>query len=322
MSFAAAATRAYALGMFAEAPLVELGRVLQRAGYRFVTPTPETHRRVLARGGEAKDVRDALGWNRPFRRSVVPREVALLLDAAGALRSLDDDRAVAQVRFSTLDEFLFVHSAYPTLDPASVFFGPDTYRFVAMAQRALRSSPRALRLVDVGCGSGAGGIALAHAAQKVVLADINDAALSLTRVNVALAGLDPASVEVLKSDVLDGVAGAVDLVLANPPYLVDAEARAYRDGGGDLGAALSVRIAGESIARLAPGGRLVLYTGTAIVGGRDTFLECVRPLLDAAGAAYTYETLDPDVFGEELDRPGYAAVERIAVVGLYATAPA
>jgi methylase of polypeptide subunit release factors len=141
-------------------------------------------------------------------------------------------------------------------------------------------------------------------------------------VNVALAGLDPASIEIVKSDVLSGVEGAVDLVLANPPYLADPEARAYRDGGDDLGAALSVRIAGESLARLTPGGRLVLYTGTAIVGGRDTFLGGVRPLLEAAGAAYAYEELDPDVFGEELDRPAYAAVERIAVVGLYATTPA
>jgi methylase of polypeptide subunit release factors len=308
--------------MFAEAPLVELGRVLQRAGYRFVTPTPETHRRVLARGGEASDLRDVLGWNRPFRRDVVPREVVALLDAAGALRPAENDRVVAQVRFSTLDDLLFVHSAYPTLDPASVFFGPDTYRFVAMARRALRASPRALRLVDVGCGSGAGGVALAHAAERVVLADINEAALSLTRVNVALAGLDPASIEIVKSDVLSGVEDSVDLVLANPPYLADPEARAYRDGGDDLGAALSVRIAGESLARLTPGGRLVLYTGTAIVGGRDTFLGGVRPLLEAAGAAYAYEELDPDVFGEELDRPAYAAVDRIAVVGLYATTPA
>jgi hypothetical protein len=27
-----------------------------------------------------------------------------------------------------------------------------------------------------------------------------------------------------------------------------------------------------------------------------------------------YEELDPDVFGDELDRPAYAAVERIAAV--------
>ncbi len=306
--------------MFVEARLVELGRLLQRAGYHFVTPTPETHRRVLARSGEAGDLRDVLGWNRPFRRALVPREVVLLLESAGALQAADNDCVVAQVRFSTLDDLIFVHSGYPTTDSSAVFFGPDTYRFVAMARRALQSSPRARRLVDVGCGSGAGGIALAHAAERVVLADINEAALSLARVNVALAGRDPMSIEVVQSDVLHGVEGLVDLVLANPPYIADSAARVYRDGGGELGEALSVRIAAESLARLAPGGRLVLYTGTPIVGGRDTFFEAVRPALDAVGASYTYETLDPDVFGEELDRPAYAAVERIAVVGLYATA--
>jgi hypothetical protein len=32
-----------------------------------------------------------------------------------------------------------------------------------------------------------------------------------------------------------------------------------------------------------------------------------------------YEEIDPDVFGEELDTPAYAAVERIAAVSLNVT---
>ena len=34
------------------------------------------------------------------------------------------------------------------------------------------------------------------------------------------------------------------------------------------------------------------------------------------GTRFDYRELDPDVFGEELDRPAYAHVERIAVVAL------
>jgi hypothetical protein len=95
----------------------------------------------------------------------------------------------------------------------------------------------------------------------------------------------------------------------------DAE-RLYRDGGGSYGEALSVRIARESVAKLGPRGTLVLYTGAAIVDGVDRFYEALKPTLEACGGEVTYEELDPDVFGEELERPNYARVERIAAVGL------
>ena len=41
-------------------PLAELGQSLRAAGYSFVTPTPETHRRVLARRAEGETLRDIL----------------------------------------------------------------------------------------------------------------------------------------------------------------------------------------------------------------------------------------------------------------------
>jgi hypothetical protein len=34
------------------------------------------------------------------------------------------------------------------------------------------------------------------------------------------------------------------------------------------------------------------------------------------GLQFVYEEIDPDVFGEELDRHAYAHADRIAVVGL------
>jgi hypothetical protein len=95
----------------------------------------------------------------------------------------------------------------------------------------------------------------------------------------------------------------------------DAE-RLYRDGGGRYGEALSVRIARESLARLGTRGTLILYTGAAIVDGVDQFYLALKPTLEACGGEVTYEELDPDVFGEELERPNYARVERIAAVGL------
>jgi tRNA1(Val) A37 N6-methylase TrmN6 len=295
--------------------LLELGRALRTTNYEFVTVTPETHARVqLRRPRHARSLRDVFGWSLPFEPGTLPGAMVDLLRDAGALVESQDGHASA-VRFSSLASHLFVHSAYPTTDAASVFFGPDTYRFCSMLLARAPRSPRCI--VDVGCGTGAGGIVLAPRAARVVLADVNDEALRFARVNAALAGRE--SIEVVHSDVLSGVEGEVDLVIANPPYLADDARRLYRDGGGTLGEALSVRIVVEALERLQPGGKLLLYTGTPFVDGRDVFREAVGPALSCSAATFVYGEIDPDVFGEELDRPVYASVERIAAVTLEAT---
>ena len=48
-----------------QSALVALGRALRDAGYRFVTPTPETHRRVVQRPdrARARDLRDVSAAN-------------------------------------------------------------------------------------------------------------------------------------------------------------------------------------------------------------------------------------------------------------------
>lgn len=294
--------------------LLALGRDLQAQGYSFVTPTPETHRRVNERAEKhegllARDLRDVFGWSRPFRPELLSSDQLRLLEASGELES-DGVLLRSRVRFSSLRGLLLWHSAFPTSSPSSVFFGPDTYRYCALLERW---APRAGRAVDIGCGSGAGGLCLHGKAERITLADINPRALALAEVNAALAGIH---VELVESDVLSGVNGDLDLIVANPPYMRDPGARVYRDGGGAHGEGLSVRIVRESLARLRGGGKLVLYTGAAVVGGCDTFLAAVTPILAEAGVRFTYEELDPDVFGEELSEPGYEQVERIAAVGL------
>jgi methylase of polypeptide subunit release factors len=299
-----------------ESALVEVGRWLRERDYQFVTVTPETHRRVNARAGAdaATTLRDVFGWSRPFDEALLPAEILAALRRAEAVVERDG-RLAATVRFSSLAGGLYVHSAYPTRDEASVFFGPDTYRFCALLAREVG---RALRVVDVGCGSGAGGLMLASRAREIVLADINPNATRFARVNAELAGAAN-RVEVVQGDLFAPVTGAFDLAIANPPYLVDAEQRTYRDGGGDLGTGLAVRIVREALERLSPGGRLILYTGAPIVAGEDRVRSAVEPLLDARGARWTYAELDPDVFGEELDTPAYAAVDRIAAIALVAS---
>ena len=210
-------------------------------------------------------------------------------------------------------------------DADAVFFGPDTYRFAGLIESELQREalPGDARILDVGCGAGPGGMVAALASESarpaLVLADINPQALVHASANAALAGLG--RVTVLQSDLYARAPGEFDLIVANPPYLVDASERTYRHGGGPLGGGLSERIVAQGLPRLAPGGRLVLYTGAAMLEGRDPLFDALQPVLAASGCSWRYRELDPDVFGEELDALAYQQAERIAAVALVAQRP-
>ncbi|MBG0564229.1 methyltransferase [Actinoplanes aureus] len=306
-----------------EAVLIELGRELKAGGYRFTTVTPATHERVNRRPGNARarDLRDVLGWSRPFGPGVLPDRVVTLMDEAGVLiRSGDEWRS--RVRFSTYDGELFVHSAFPTDAEDSVFFGPDTYRMADAAAAHVEARDRPVRrAVDIGCGTGAGAITVAKRAPDadVFAVDINPEALRFAQVNTVLAGVP--GVRPCHSDLLSGVDGSFDLIISNPPFMIDPAGRAYRHGGSH-GYELSLAIIGEAVDRLAPGGSLVLFSGTGIVEGRDPLREAAAERLAGTGLTWSYREVDPDVYDEELDGPAYAHAERIAVVVLTATRPA
>ena len=295
--------------------LLPLGRVLQERGYRFTTGTPATHARVNARPENqwARSLEDVFGWSRPFRAGVLPAGLVELMQASGELRAHGEGWR-STIRASTLDGALFFHSAYPTTESDAVFFGPDTYRFAAAIERHLAAGQPVRRAVDIGCGAGPGAVLIARArpGAEVVAVDINDRALRCTRVNGALA--ETANVVARRSDLLSDVDGNFDLIVANPPYLLDRDQRVYRHGGGGLGEGLSLAIADLAGTRLAPGGTLLLYTGSAIGGGVDHFRETVTARLQAAGLEWSYREIDPDVFGEELLEPAYAGADRIAAV--------
>jgi release factor glutamine methyltransferase len=114
--------------------------------------------------------------------------------------------------------------------------------------------PQGARVVDVGTGSGA--IALALADERpdldVVGTDSSADALAVARANAARLGL---AVEFVETDLLAGVAGPIDAVVSNPPYVREGE-------------------------RLAP--ELTRYEpDIALYGGGDDGLEIYRRLVPA-----------------------------------------
>lgn len=303
-----------------KAALLDLAQLLRASDYRFRTVTPATHQRVLARGQQwATDWGDVFGWNLPFRTELPGPERCAAWEAAGVVAAHGDGWK-AQWRAAALDDLIVFHSAYPTEQHDAVFLGPDTYRFVSAVRRALpRLAQPPRRVMDLGCGAGSAAIVLASALPnaEVFAGDINAHALALTAINAEIANLN--NVRTVTSNLLDGVDGTFDLIVANPPYMLDAQARAYRHGAGAYGEALSVAMVRAGLKRLAPGGTFMLYTGSAFVRQCEQFWRAMAPVLARVDCVFHYEELDPDVFGEELEQPGYADVDRIAAVWLVVT---
>lgn len=329
-------------------PLVQLGRALQQADYRFTTISTPSHRRVNAREANAlaRDLRGVFGWSRPFADGVLDAPIMALMARAGILQS-DPEGWRSALRASTLDDDLYFHSAFPTDATDAVFFGPDTYRYAQVLQAALAETPLAPlhRVVDIGCGAGPGAVTMARRlpAAQVWATDINPQAIKLTALNAHLAGVG--NITPAFANLLDGFARlpqahgtsrmrsteyegrdetrGLDLIAANPPFMVDADERTYCHGGGALGEGLSLAIVEASLPKLAAGGRLVLYTCVAIVNGEDAFQARATDLAAAAGCTWRYRELDPDVFGGELGGELHMAAntDRIAAVALVVTRP-
>ncbi len=315
--FASSTDRRHSID-YRDKALVTLGLELKCSGYRFTAVTPATHRRVTVRKPTlAPTPEDIFGWSRSFRPGDLPRSHVELLAAAGEIEQ-SGSLLRSRVRFSTLADQIFMHSAFPTDESDAVFFGPDTYRFARLVGQALPDIRSPLRLLDLGAGSGAGGLYAAslssNALSSIILSDINPRALRFCRINALLNEID--NVEVIESDLFENINRPFDLIISNPPYLVDSLKRLYRHGGSSLGSELTVKIVGDSLKHLVPSGRLIVYSGTAIVGGVDQLQTLLGPLLNKSSLHVHYEEIDPDVFGEELEHPPYDWADRIAVIGL------
>jgi len=80
------------------------------------------------------------------------------------------------------------------------------------------------------------------------------------------------------------------------------------------GGAVALDMARLAVERLSASGRLILYTGSAIIDGADPLRDAFATVAQDGGCTMRYREIDPDVFGEELAGVAYADVERIAAV--------
>ncbi|MFE9368236.1 putative protein N(5)-glutamine methyltransferase [Streptomyces sp. NPDC006711] len=176
------------------------------------------------------------------------------------------------------------HGLRIAVDPG-VFVPRRRTEFLVQRALAVADASRPVVVVDLCCGSGALGAALASALPLAELhaADIEPAAVRCARRNVAALGG-----RVHEGDLFDplppGLRGRVDILAANVPYvpsgevaLLPSEARDHEplvalDGGAD-GLDIMRRVARAAPGWLAPGGTVLIETSERQARGALSALE-------------------------------------------------
>jgi release factor glutamine methyltransferase len=97
---------------------------------------------------------------------------------------------------------------------------PETELIIEEALADSGERTRIARIVDVGTGSGCLAVSLAREFPDahVIATDISEAALKVASRNAAKHGVD-ARVRFVRTSFLDGLRGAADLIVSNPPYV-------------------------------------------------------------------------------------------------------
>lgn len=158
---------------------------------------------------------------------------------------------------------------------------PETEELVEIVGSLLTAPPA--RIVDAGTGSGV--IALSLAAKfpdaEVHAVDVSEEALSLARENAARLSLE-SRVRFLRGDLLSGLDGTFDLIVANLPYIGTGERGSLSREvlhdpdvalfAGDTGDETIRRLIEEARARLTPGGLVALEIGAGQSEPLEAFL--------------------------------------------------
>jgi release factor glutamine methyltransferase len=235
--------------------------------------------------------------------SYLGRDQGSVLEMAGAFREAVARRAAGEPMAYVLGRTGFRNLELLT-DRRALIPRPETEGMIDYALERVRTGSA----VDLGTGTGCLALALAEEGSfdLVVGVDVSADALALAEENARLTRLP---VRFVRSDFGSGLQrGRFDLLVANPPYLTDAEhdaldqsvkswePRSALAGGAD-GLEATRRIFTECLELLTPGGWIVMELdstrGTAAAGL-------------ARGAGWTEIDLWDDLFG----RPRYLTARR------------
>jgi release factor glutamine methyltransferase len=208
----------------------------------------------------------ALGTDRlrlylEFDKPVVERERAVF-------RGLVRARARERVPVALLTLQREFWSLPLRVSPQVLIPRPDTETLVAAALDLLPDPDAPARVLDLGTGSGAVALAVAKERPRavVVASDRSHEALKIAQQNAEALGM-AARIHFLRGDWAAPVAaGGFDCVVANPPYLADAERAGLAPElahepeaalfAGPTGLEALERLCGETPALLTPGGGL------------------------------------------------------------------
>jgi release factor glutamine methyltransferase len=261
------------------AGLETVGEVLDEAEARFAAagvPTPEVDARLL--------LAHVLGVSLPAL--TLDRARRLTRGEAEAYAGLIADRAARRPLQHLIGDVGFYGRTF-AVAPGVLIPRPETEQLVHVALALPGANgPGGSMAADVGSGTGVIGLTLAaeRPGVRVLCLDSSSGALALTAANARRLGLT-ARVDIVAADLLGPIAGgALDLVVANPPYVPtgdiarlepevrDHDPHSALDGGAD-GLRVIARLLAQAARVLRPGGHLAVEFGD---GQADQILEMAR----------------------------------------------
>jgi release factor glutamine methyltransferase len=168
---------------------------------------------------------------------------------------------------------------------------PESELIVDAALAAFGKGGGSLEIADVGTGSGCLAVALAHECpgSRITATDLSSQALDVARANARRLGV-ASRIELVETDLLNGIERQFDLIVSNPPYVperdrpsLQPEVRDFEPAralfAGDDGLAVIRRLVDEAAERLNPDGRLIFEFGFGQADSVRTLLSNTRSMV-------------------------------------------